>query len=71
VGLFAPKDPSEPIISDLVRGHFAGDRVLEKFEESAVCTGEYVHVLVDPKNDNKPAAIPDDWRGPLQLIKYP
>jgi len=69
VALFAPKDPKEPVLSDLVQGHFSGDNTIESFEENAVCTGEYVHVLVDPNNGNKPASIPMDWMKSLQLLK--
>jgi acyl-CoA thioesterase FadM len=38
---------------------------LTEFSESAVCTGEYVHVLVDPESGNRPKPIPDTWKPEL------
>ena len=55
-------------------GHFKDDkdiksRVLNQFEDSSCCTGEYIHVFVNPKNGNKPCPISDDWREVLQRLR--
>ena len=69
MALFPPKFEDEPISGDLVRGHFSDDKILSNFETSAVCTGEYVHVFVDPKSGNRPISIPDSWKVQLQKLK--
>ena len=69
VALFPPKCEDKSISGDLVRGHFSGDKILSDFSSSAVCTGESVHVFVDPKNGNRPVPIPESWKVQLQKLK--
>ena len=69
--MFAPKDNNLSLVGgNFAHGHFKHDpdicsHILDRFEDSACCTGEYVHVFVNPKNDNRPTTIPDDWRKTL------
>jgi len=69
VALFPPISEDESISGDLVRGHFPGDKILSEFSSSAVCTGESVHVFVDPKNGNRPVPIPESWKVQLRKLK--
>jgi acyl-CoA thioesterase FadM len=66
--MFAARNETQPFSGgDLVLGHFKDDiedksKVLDHFEETACCTGEYTHVFVNPNNGNKPSYISDEWR---------
>lgn len=59
---------------DLVQGHFKDDvnvhsQVLDHFEDSACCIGEYIHVFVNPQNANRPCKIPEDWKNTLHRLQ--
>ena len=66
--MFAPRNEKHPFsCGDLVLGHFKDDieeksEIFYHFEDTACCTGEYIHVFVNPNNDNKPSYISDEWR---------
>ena len=54
-------------------GHFKDEtnikaRVLDHFEDASCCTGEYIHVFVNPKNGNKPCNISEEWRKVLKRL---
>ena len=72
--IFAAKNERAPFINgDLVMGHFKDEtnikaRVLDYFEDSSCCTGEYIHVFVNPKNGNKPCNISEEWRKVLKRL---
>ena len=66
--MFAAKDENKPINGgNLVLGHFIDDPedttdIFDNFEDTSCCTGEYVHVFVNPNNGNKKVYISDEWR---------
>ncbi len=71
MSMFAPKDPNEAIEANMTHGYYTQDlptKLAAKFEADACCIGESVHVFVDPKNNNKPAPIPDSWRPVLSKL---
>ena len=74
--IFAAKNDSAPFNNgDLVLGHFKDEtnikaRVLDHFEDSSCCTGEYIHVFVNPNNGNKPCNISEEWRKVLKRLTW-
>ena len=72
--MFAAKNERMPFCNgDLVLGHFKDDNnvhvnVLDYFEDSPCCTGEYTHVFVNPQKGNKPCRISEEWRTVLSRL---
>ena len=72
--IFAAKDDTAPFNKgDLVMGNFKDENdisgVLDHFEDTSCCTGEYIHVFVNPKNENKPCHISEEWRKVLKRLQ--
>ena len=73
--LFAAKDENSSFSGgNLVLGNFKDEldveaHVLNHFEDTACCTGEYIHVFVNPKKGNTPSKISDEWRDVLKRLQ--
>lgn len=70
LGLFPLANPDQEFIGNMTHGYFCGEdnSKIEAFVKNASCLGDYVHVFVDPANDNRPAPVPEEWKPILQKL---
>ena len=73
LGMFPMVNNDKLLNANMTHGYFQeqllNDDIAKIFELEANCVGESVHVFVDPAKDNKPAAIPENWKENLSKLQ--